>query len=103
MKKPYKWVMRRHWSAKFPSMTLDSIDLQEESIHTVADEIFKSHIFNVRCALEAMEKKQTFVVWIDYCFFKIKEHEDTEKGAVDKHEPGEGKQLKAHMYHYLRN
>ena len=57
LKKLYKWVMRRYWSAKFPSMCLDSIDLQEESIYTVADEVFKSHIFNVRCALKAMDEK----------------------------------------------
>ena len=35
LKKPYKWVMRRYWSVKFPSMCLVSIDLQEESIYTV--------------------------------------------------------------------
>ena len=103
LKKPYNWVMRRYWSAKFPSMCLDSIDLQEESIFTVADEVFKSHIFNVRCALEAMQEKQAFIVWIDYDFFRIKDHSETIKVSCDKYEPGKGKQLKARKYHYWKN
>ena len=64
-------------------MCLDGIDLQEESIYTVTDEVFKSHIFNVRFALEAMEEKQAFIVWIHYDFFRIKDHEETIKVACE--------------------
>ena len=61
--RPYRWVMLRYESPKFPSLCWDSIDIQEESIYSVADEVWKSHIYNIRYAVESMEHKERFVVW----------------------------------------
>ena len=102
-KKPYKWVMRRYWTPKFPSMTLDSIDIQEESAFWVADDVWRSHIYNIRCALESMPVKERFILWIDYDFFVLKDHPDTVKVAVDKYELGDEKRLKARKYHFWEN
>ena len=102
-RRPYRWVMRIYESPKFPSLCADSIDIQAESVFCVADEVWKSHIYNIRCAVEAMEHKETFVVWIDYDFYRLKADPKTEKVAVDKFELGEGKQLKTRKYHYWKN
>ena len=71
-RRPYRWVMRIYESPKFPSLCADSIDIQAESVFCVADEVWKSHIYNIRCAVEAMEHKETFVVWIDYDIYRLK-------------------------------
>jgi hypothetical protein len=69
----------------------------------VADEVWKSNIYNIRCTLEAMEHKEKFVVWIDYNFHHIKKDPKTQKVAVDKFELGEEKQLKTRKYQYWKN
>jgi hypothetical protein len=80
---PYRWVMKIYESPKFPSLCADSIDVQADSICCVADEVWKSHIYNIRCAVEAMEHKEKFVVWVDYDFHHIKKDPKTQKVAVD--------------------
>lgn len=102
-KNPYRWVMKTFTSPKFPSLCSDSVDIEYESALDVADETWKSHIYNIRCAIHAMEPKQSFIVWIDYCFHRLKAHESTTKVQVDKYEPGEEKQLKTRKYHYWIN
>ena len=103
LKKPYKWLMRRYWTPRFNSMTLDSSDIQEESAFWVADDVWKSHIYNIRCAIDSMPMKKRIICWIDYDFFKLKDHPDTEKVAVDKYELGDEKRLKGRKYHYWEN
>ena len=99
--KRYKWVMRRHYPSNFPSMALDSNDIQEESVYTVADEVWRSHIFNARLAMEATSL--TFIVWLDFDFFRIKDHPDTVKMSCEKLNLEEGKGVKTRQYHYLQN
>lgn len=99
----YKWVMRAYHSAKFPSMTEESIDIQDESVYWVAEEVFKSHLYNIRCAMEGMEIKEPMIVWVDFDFFKIKKHPDTEKVAVDKIDPDDVQRVKTRQFHYMRN
>ena len=91
---PYRWVMRIFESPRFPSLCADSIDVHPDSVCAVADECWKSHIYNIRCAIEGMSSPQKFIVWLDYDFFRLKNDPNTKKVAVDKLEPGEGKQLK---------
>ena len=100
---PYRWVMRIYESPKFPALCADSIDIQAESVWCVADECWKSHIWNIRCAVEAMEPKEKFIVWIDYDFFRMKKDPNTVKVAVEKFEPGEARQPKSRKYHYWKN
>ena len=69
----------------------------------VADEVWKSHIFNIRCAMEGMETKETMIVWIDYDYFKMKSHPETEKIAVDKIDPDDAKRIKTRKYHFWKN
>ena len=100
---PYRWVMRIFESPRFPSLCADSIDVHPDSVCAVADECWKSHIYNIRCAIEGMSSPQKFIVWLDYDFFRLKNDPNTKKVAVDKLEPGEGKQLKTQKYHYWQN
>ena len=100
---PYRWIMRAYHSPKFPSMTMESIDIQEESVFWVADEVWKSHIFNIRCAMEGMENKEAMVVWVDYDYHKMKNHPETQKIAVDKIDPDDAKRIKTRKYHYWKN
>ena len=106
-KKPqYQWVMVRTPEklgvAKFPSLVWEGDDTQESSAYAVADEVWKSHIYNVRCAMEGMRTYQTgadgiptmkncspnFIIWVDYDFFRIKDHPDTKKEVTEKRELG---------------
>ena len=122
-KKPqYQWVMVRTPEklgvAKFPSLVWEGDDTQESSAYAVADEVWKSHIYNVRCAMEGMRTYQTgadgiptmkncspkFIIWVDYDFFRIKDHPDTKKEVTEKRELGstnpQTARKKTRMFHY---
>ena len=121
-KTEYQWVMvrtpRKLEGAKFPSLCWEADDIQESSVYAVADEVWKSHIYNIRCAMEGMRTYQTgsdgvptmkscsprFIIWVDYDFFKIKNHPDTKKEVTEKRELGnkdpQEARKKTRLFHY---
>ena len=111
--KKYEWVMQRtprHLSVtQFPSMTWESDDIKECSVYHVADEVWKSHLYNIRCAMNSLKNCPPFIVWVDYDFFYIKDDPDTVKVSTEKIEltTGKGKdkeaRKKTRSFHYWRN
>ena len=77
----YEWVMQqtpRHLQiTQFPSITWESDDIKECSAYHVADEVLKSHIYNIRCAMKSLSNPSPFIIWVDYDFFSIKDDPNT--------------------------
>ena len=67
--KKYEWVMQRtprHLSvAQFPSMAWESDDIKECSVYNVADEVWKSHLYNIRCAMKSLKNCPPFIIYMD--------------------------------------
>ena len=56
---------------KYPSMSIDSEDISEESIYRSVDELLKSHLYSSKTALPCMEHDK-LILWVDYDFFELK-------------------------------
>ena len=109
----YEWVMQqtpRHLQiTQFPSITWESDDIKECSAYHVADEVLKSHIYNIRCAMKSLFNPSPFIIWVDYDFFSIKDDPNTIKVSTEKMELTTGQaedeegRKKTRSFHYWRN
>ena len=111
--KKYEWVMQRtprHLSvAQFPSMAWESDDIKECSAYNVADEVWKSHLYNIRCAMKGLKNCPPFIIFIIIIFFMIKNDPDTMKVSTEKIDfttsevKDEEPKKKTRSFHYWRN
>ena len=56
---------------KYPSMSMDSEDISEESIYCSVDELLKSHLYSSKTVLPCMDHDK-LILWVDYDFFELK-------------------------------
>ena len=56
---------------KYPSMSMDSEDISEESIYRSVDKLQKSHLYSSKTALPCMDYDK-LILWVDYDFFELK-------------------------------
>ena len=111
--KKYEWVMQRtprHLSVtQFSSMTWESDDIKECSVYNVADEVWKSHLYNIRCAMKSLKNCPPFIIWIDYDFFLIKDDPETMNVSTEKIDfttekaKDEEPKKKTRSFYYWRN
>ena len=69
--KPYRMFMKYFDDVKYPSMSLDSDDITEESIYRSVDELLRSHLYSSKTALPCMGRDK-LILWLAYDFFELK-------------------------------
>ena len=90
---------------KYPSLSLDSDDITEESIYRAADELLKSHLYSAKTALPCMTHKK-LILWIDYDFFELKkiaQKFSCERVEISDEGINGEKKTRKYYYHVVNN